>query len=105
MLPTGVLSQTDQKSSNPVKVMIVDDSAFMRFAIAQQLNEHPEIQVIGTASNGKEALSLIPELQPDVITLDVEMPKMDGLTTLASDHEELSTAGHHVQQFDERRRV
>ncbi len=82
MLPTGMLSQTDQKSSNRVKVMIVDDSAFMRFAIAQQLNEHPEIQVIGTASNGKEALTLIPELQPEVITLDVEMPKMDGLTTL-----------------------
>ena len=68
--------------SNPVKVMIVDDSAFMRFAIAQQLNEHPEITVIGTASNGKEALKLIPKLQPDVITLDVEMPHMDGLTTL-----------------------
>ena len=54
----------------------------MRFTIAQQLNEHPEIQVIGSASNGREALRLIPELKPDVITLDVEMPKMDGLTTL-----------------------
>jgi two-component system chemotaxis response regulator CheB len=62
--------------------MIVDDSAFMRFAIAQHLNEHPEIQVVGSACNGKEALRWIPELQPDVITLDVEMPQMDGLTTL-----------------------
>lgn len=70
------------KSPNPVKVMIVDDSAFMRFAIAQQLNEHSEITVIGTASNGQDALKLIPKLQPDVITLDVEMPHMDGLTTL-----------------------
>jgi len=60
----------------------VDDSAFMRFTIAQQLNEYPELHVIGTASNGKEALKLIPELQPDVITLDVEMPQMDGLATL-----------------------
>ena len=68
--------------SRPVKVMIVDDSAFMRFTVAQQLNEYPEIKVIGTASNGKEALKLIPELQPDVITLDVEMPHMDGLATL-----------------------
>jgi two-component system chemotaxis response regulator CheB len=78
---------TDQSSprasaARPVSVMIVDDSAFMRFTIAQQLNEYPELRVIGTASNGKEALKLIPELQPDVITLDVEMPHMDGLATL-----------------------
>jgi two-component system chemotaxis response regulator CheB len=54
----------------------------MRFSIAQHLNDHPEIKVVGSARNGKEALKLIPELQPDVITLDVEMPQMDGLTTL-----------------------
>ena len=70
------------RSASPVKVMIVDDSAFMRFAITQHLNEHPDIRVVGSAHNGKEALRLIPELQPDVITLDVEMPQMDGLTTL-----------------------
>lgn len=70
------------RSANPVKVMVVDDSAFMRFAITQHLNEHSEIRVVGSAHNGKEALRLIPELQPDVITLDVEMPQMDGLTTL-----------------------
>jgi two-component system chemotaxis response regulator CheB len=75
-------SQVHRKTAGPVKVMIVDDSAFMRFAIAQQLNEHLEIMVIGAASNGEEALKLIPKLQPDVITLDVEMPHMDGLTTL-----------------------
>ena len=78
-----IAPQTGNDSVIPVKVMIVDDSAFMRFAITQQLNEHPEIQVIGTASNGKEALKLIPELQPDVITLDIEMPQMNGLTTLS----------------------
>ena len=76
------LPQIKAKQLGPIKVMIVDDSAFTRFAIAQQLNEHPEIIVVGTASNGKEALRLIPTLQPDVITLDVEMPHMDGLTTL-----------------------
>jgi two-component system chemotaxis response regulator CheB len=62
--------------------MVVDDSAFMRFAIAQQLNEDPEIQVVGSASNGRKALLLLPQLQPDVITLDVEMPHLDGLSTL-----------------------
>ena len=77
-----MLPQTGLKASNAVKVMVVDDSAFMRFALSQNLNEHPEIQVIGSAYNGKEALRLIPALQPDVITLDVEMPQMDGLATL-----------------------
>jgi len=62
--------------------MVVDDSAFMRFSIAQRLNEDPDIQVVGSASNGREALRLIPQLQPDVITLDVEMPHLDGLSTL-----------------------
>ncbi len=69
-------------SSKSLRVMVVDDSAFMRFSITQQLNEDPEIQVVGAASNGREALRLIPQLQPDVITLDVEMPHLDGLSTL-----------------------
>ena len=77
-----MLAQSGTKSPSLVKVMIVDDSAFMRFTLAQQLGEHPEIMVVGTASNGREALKLIPKLEPDVITLDVEMPHMDGLTTL-----------------------
>lgn len=70
------------KSPNPVKVLVVDDSAFMRFSISQHLNGKPEIQVIGTANDGKEAVRLIPQLHPDVITMDVEMPHMDGLSTL-----------------------
>ncbi len=77
-----VLPQANIKSPNPVRVMVVDDSAFMRFAITQQLNEDPELQIVGTACNGNEALQLIPQLQPDVITLDVEMPHLDGLSTL-----------------------
>lgn len=77
-----VIPQAKNKSPNPVRVMVVDDSAFMRFAITQQLNEDPDLQVVGTASNGNEALQLIPQFQPDVITLDVEMPHLDGLSTL-----------------------
>jgi two-component system chemotaxis response regulator CheB len=70
------------KSPNPVRVMVVDDSAFMRFSISQHLNDNPDILVVGTASDGREAIKLIPQLQPDVITLDVEMPHLDGLATL-----------------------
>jgi len=79
---TEISSQADSKLPKSLRVMVVDDSAFMRFSIIQQLNEDPEIQVVGSASNGKEALRLIPQLQPDVITLDVEMPHLDGLSTL-----------------------
>jgi two-component system, chemotaxis family, protein-glutamate methylesterase/glutaminase len=68
--------------TNLVKVMVVDDSAFMRFTIAKHLNEIPGLTVIGTARDGQEALELIPKLKPDVVTLDVEMPNMDGLSTL-----------------------
>jgi two-component system chemotaxis response regulator CheB len=68
--------------SDLIKVLVVDDSAFMRYTITQYLNKHPQIQVVGSAQNGEEALLMIPRLQPDVVTLDVEMPKLDGLSTL-----------------------
>lgn len=71
--------------SNPpaaVKVLIVDDSAFMRYAISHHLEGNSQIQVVGTARNGVEALDLIPKLKPDVITMDIEMPQMDGISTL-----------------------
>ncbi len=82
MIDTGISQQVDTKLPKSLRVMVVDDSAFIRFSMIQQLNEDPEIQVVGSASNGREALRLIPQLKPDVITLDVEMPHLDGLSTL-----------------------
>ena len=70
------------KRDKPIKVMVVDDSAFMRFSITKHLNLTPNIQVIVTASDGREALELLKTYKPDVITLDVEMPRLDGLSTL-----------------------
>lgn len=66
----------------PVRVLIVDDSAYMRFTLSKYLSEAPDLMVVGTARDGQEALELIPKLQPDVVTLDVEMPRLDGLSTL-----------------------
>jgi len=71
-----------KEPSKSIRVMIVDDSAFMRFAISKHLAEYPDIQFVGSAHDGVEALELIPRLQPDVITMDVEMPRLDGLSTL-----------------------
>lgn len=64
------------------KVLVVDDSAFMRKLITDFLNSHPAIEVVGVARNGKDAIDKLQTLKPDVITLDVEMPIMDGLEAL-----------------------
>lgn len=65
-----------------IKVLVVDDSAFMRKAISSMLSSDPEITVIGTARDGEEAIDQVLRLKPDVVTLDVEMPRMSGLDTL-----------------------
>lgn len=65
-----------------VRVLVVDDSAFMRKLISDILEEDPRLEVVGRARDGIEALKLLRELEPDVVTLDVEMPKKDGLATL-----------------------
>jgi len=67
--------------TNPIRVMIVDDSAFMRRTIERILTTD-DIQIVGTARDGLDALEKIPVLKPDIVTLDIEMPKMDGLTCL-----------------------
>jgi two-component system, chemotaxis family, protein-glutamate methylesterase/glutaminase len=65
-----------------IKVLVVDDSAVFRQSVSSVLSADPEIYVIGTAANGKIALTKIQQLNPDVVTLDIEMPEMDGLETL-----------------------
>ena len=65
-----------------VKVLIVDDSAIVRKVLKQQLDKYPGIEVVGTAPDPYVARDKIVALQPNVITLDVEMPKMDGITFL-----------------------
>jgi two-component system chemotaxis response regulator CheB len=65
-----------------IKVVVVDDSAFMRKAISTMLAKDPEIEVVATARDGEEGLELIRKHNPDVVTLDIEMPRMDGLTAL-----------------------
>ncbi|MBC7087524.1 MAG: chemotaxis response regulator protein-glutamate methylesterase [Tissierellales bacterium] len=65
-----------------MKLLVVDDSAFMRKIISDMLRDINEITIVGTARNGKDALELIPQLRPDVVSLDVEMPILNGLKTL-----------------------
>ncbi len=64
------------------KVLIVDDASFMVKAVGDLLESDPEIQVVGSARNGAECLQKIRDLRPDVITLDIDMPVMDGITAI-----------------------
>jgi two-component system chemotaxis response regulator CheB len=66
----------------PIKVMIVDDSAFFRRRIKEILERSPELTVVGGADNGRDAIVRAKELNPDVITMDYEMPVMDGITAV-----------------------
>jgi two-component system, chemotaxis family, protein-glutamate methylesterase/glutaminase len=68
--------------SEPIRVLVVDDSALMRKLIPAILARDPSIEVVGTAMDGAFALKKIEELRPDVVTLDLEMPRMDGMETL-----------------------
>lgn len=65
-----------------VKVLVVDDSGFFRRRVSEILSADPTIQVVGTATNGKEAIDQALSLKPDVITMDYEMPTMDGITAV-----------------------
>jgi two-component system chemotaxis response regulator CheB len=65
-----------------IRVLVVDDSVVIRRLVTHALGEDPALEVVGAAANGAIALQRIPQFNPDVLTLDIEMPEMDGLETL-----------------------
>lgn len=65
-----------------VKVLIVDDSSFFRKRLSEIIDADPRLQVVGTASNGQEAIDQVQNLRPDVVTMDLEMPVMDGISAV-----------------------
>nr|MBF0223491.1 chemotaxis response regulator protein-glutamate methylesterase [Desulfobulbaceae bacterium] len=66
----------------PLRILVVDDTVLYRKVLSETLAQIPDVEVVGTAINGKIALSKIVQLQPDMLTLDFEMPEMDGLEVL-----------------------
>jgi two-component system chemotaxis response regulator CheB len=68
----------------PIRILVVDDSVVIRKLLSDTLTGDPALEVVGVASDGRIALAKIPLLKPDLITLDIEMPVMDGLQTLAA---------------------
>ena len=69
-------------SPSRIKLLVVDDSAYNRRNIADIFAGHPDVEIVGKAADGEEALRLAVLLKPDGITLDLEMPRMDGFTFL-----------------------
>jgi two-component system chemotaxis response regulator CheB len=67
-----------------IRVLIVDDAVVVRRIVADVLSQDPDLEVVATAATGRIALAKLPQVNPDVIILDVEMPEMDGLATLAA---------------------
>src|SRR5262245_42319700 len=72
----------DTNNAKLIRVLVVDDSAFMRAAISRMIESDPEFRVSGIAQPGQEALDKISLLKPDLVTLDIEMPGMNGLDAL-----------------------
>jgi two-component system chemotaxis response regulator CheB len=72
-----------QKSKQPIRVLIIDDSAVVRKVMSAELSRYSDLEIVGTAIDPYVAREKIIELRPDVITLDLEMPRMDGLSFLA----------------------
>ena len=70
-------------AGNPIRVLIVDDSPLVRRTIEKLIDEDPGVKVVGIAADGLDALAKIRDLRPDVVTLDVLMPRLDGLKVLA----------------------
>jgi len=66
----------------PIRVLIVDDSSLVRASLKRELSAHADIEIVGTASNPFRARDMIVQLEPDVVTLDIEMPRMDGISFL-----------------------
>ena len=64
---------------NPIRVMVVDDSVVVRKIVTDVLSADPDIEVVGTAVNGKIAVAKLEQLKPDLITMDIEMPEMNGI--------------------------
>ena len=88
--------------SDKIRVLVVDDSALMRLMISDILNSDKEIEVIATARDGEDGIRKVTELRPDVVTLDIEMPRLDGLHALGYIMSEIPTPVVMISAFTQK---
>ena len=81
------------QDKKPLRILVVDDTVIYRKIVSDVLSELPDVEVVGTAHNGKAALLKIKTLKPDLLTLDIEMPEMNGLQVLQQLHEQAPNVG------------
>ena len=79
-----------------IRALVVDDSVIIRRLVTHALGEDPAVQVVGSAANGLIALKMIPLVNPDVVTLDIEMPEMDGIEASLAIRQKEKTSGGHI---------
>lgn len=79
MNPPTLVSPTVSRKPHPVRLLLVDDNPRARHGMAALMSTHPEINIVGEASNGREAITAVETAHPDVILMDVQMPIMDGV--------------------------
>jgi two-component system, chemotaxis family, protein-glutamate methylesterase/glutaminase len=94
-----------ETTRQPIRVLVVDDSALNRESITSLLRGHPDIEVIGKAADGEEALRMVTALKPDIVTLDLEMPRMDGFTLLRIVMSKLPTPVIVVSSYSQKENV
>lgn len=92
MLPNDFGTPDGHRPTTQVRVMIVDDHTIVREGLQTLLEEDPNIEIVGSAANGAQALTLAEQLLPDVILMDLVMPEMDGITATRQLHERGNTA-------------
>ena len=84
-----------------IRILVVDDSVVFRRLVSEELSRDPELEVVGTAANGKIALAKLGQLSPDLVILDIAMPEMDGLAGAQGAAQDVpKAAGDHVQLAD-----
>lgn len=74
-----IVSPTLSRRPHPIRLLLVDDNPRARHGLAALMSTHPEINIVGEASNGREAITAVETAHPDVILMDVQMPVMDGV--------------------------
>jgi two-component system chemotaxis response regulator CheB len=83
-MPATELQAPVRRAMTPIRILVVDDSIVVRKVLSETLSGDPALEVVATASDGRIALAKIPMLKPDLVTLDIEMPVMNGLETLVA---------------------
>src|SRR3954467_15321951 len=93
--PVGLTRQGSRRTRvNPIRVMVVDDSVVVRKIVTDVLSADPDIEVVGTAVNGKIAVGKLDVLKPDLVTMDIEMPEMNGIEAVRAIRSGAGGQGH-----------